>query len=338
MSTDNGFEWVEPDEIEIEDTEWAWENRIEKYGLNNVIGPEKVGKGFFNVRTLSRLTAGKLEGCYKGEPIYVAIVAYEDRKEEWAKRMQAAGADKDMWGLLKRESGEILEFNRHLKPLFKELRARQAVFVYFDQLLDHMGMQDSNNTHQVRRALAPLAYTLNEQEVGALANGHPNKRRNSSFRDRMAGSAAIYAVGRTMMYIAEHPFNSDLKVVIPSPSNHGPQASALEFRIASKHLRRPDGKVVRTGRAQIVEWFSNMTLDDLDVSSGAQTERAKRLDEELAEFLRDGAKTWSEVEERFPDHSRKVLGRAAKRSSVLISSHGPGKVSQWSLPLQQRTR
>jgi hypothetical protein len=331
MSTDNGFKVVRPGDIgEVENTEWAMENYITRVGLNAIVGPEKVGKGFWNVRTLAKLTRGTLLGCYYGIPIVVVIVAYEDRAVEWKKRMQAAGANPNMWFLLERKDGSILKFDRHLQGMLDTLQREEAVFIYFDQIYDHLNLKDSNDTSQKREAVLPLAHALNERGICGLANDHPNKKKGVSFRERFTGSAALYAVSRSAQFVADHPFDPDRRIVVPAPNNYGPISPSMEFKIVGKHIHRSDGKIVRSARAVVVEWESSMGLEDLDamVGAGPRKIRQTELQMLITSLFVDGKARGSEVMKVCHEagHSKPSIRRAAKRMGIT-------GYADWVLPL-----
>jgi hypothetical protein len=325
--TDNGFISIKPDKSLIRPTRYLWKNRISRGGLALLVGPEESGKGFLAVHLMARLTWGKLPGCYEGHPIRVEVVAYEDSKAEWNKRMDAAGADAEMWTMLEREDGSIFNLRSDLKDLITHWREEKVRFVYIDQLQDHLGVTtDSYNNKQVREALVPLHHNLDKAYITALAALHPNKRGDTA-REKVNGSIGTLAVVRSAHYVANHPDDEQVKVMVPIKNSRGPKEPALEFEIEdTSRTYRVNGRYVKCG---VIRELVPSLLGFDDLNKGG---RKNELDRGVRSLLSDGEWHWySDIHDEYP-YNYNVLRRCAGRIGADIEQVGFPARARWRLP------
>jgi hypothetical protein len=330
MSRVNGYEWYQPSKEIIQPTKYVWKNRIVRDGLSMVVGNEEVGKGFFAVWFMSRLTRGALPGVYQQKPINVEIVAYEDSEAEWAKRMDAADATQGRWGMFRSE--HIPDFREDLEQLVVHWRKHKIKFVYFDQLQDHLGLKTDNyNGKEVRNALMPLQKALTDAHVTGLATLHPNKRGESA-RERVPGAGA-FAVVRSAMYLARHPDDDETRVLFQIKNSRGPKMGALEFEIVdTPRDYRPNGRYIRTG---ILDEFrvSGLALEDV---LGSERKSAKaELDRRLKDYLVDGKwHFYSDIVQDcgLQEFNFNVLQRCCIRIGAEKRKVGYPARSQWRVP------
>lgn len=332
---DNGFRRVRADITKIRNTQWVWTNRIERVGLNLLVGSEGLGKGFFVVHLFSKLTNGNLPGCYARKKTQVAVVAHEDSGEEWDKRMDAAQADHRMWYRLERTDMGIIDFREHLEEMCVSLKKYKTNVVYFDQLQDHLGLTtEANNNKQVRNALMPLHATLTSMGICGIATMHPNKNKGGSARDKIAGASAPLQIVRTAMFMTEHPMDPEVRVVTQIKSNHGSLPESVEFEIEdTPRDYRPNGRYVKTGVIDRLR-VNSLKFEDVRYEPEHKS-KMKKLDESIREFLKDGKQhSFPELREVFPESefSYNVMNRAAKRLGVqIVRSEFQGH-TKWSLP------
>jgi hypothetical protein len=216
--------------------------------LNLMIGEEGVGKGNLVAWIGAGVTRGELEGDLLGTPHRFAIIGDEDSFNDiWTPRLEAAGANLDL--VLFTESGPNGEIDvRHDAEAIGQYVDRNDIKVlYFDQLLDNLGVVDTWKDKQVRDALAPLRRVVSEHEFAALMTMHPNKRKGS-FRDRVSGTPAFNALSRSSLLVAPHPQEPGRRLAVRAKGNYSAEPPAFEFLVEEVFI---DNKARGTARALI---------------------------------------------------------------------------------------
>jgi KaiC/GvpD/RAD55 family RecA-like ATPase len=80
----------------MEQTRWAWQDRIPLGGVTLLAGQEGSGKTTILANVLARATRGQLPGDLIGDPVGCVYATAEDsHSRTLAPRMAAAGADLD---------------------------------------------------------------------------------------------------------------------------------------------------------------------------------------------------------------------------------------------------
>lgn len=212
---------------------WAWHERVLLGYLNLQIGEEGVGKGNLTAWQAARITRGELPGNLKGTPERVVFVGDEDAWDHiWVPRLEAAGADLSRVEYIEAgPKGGALDVRTDADALRAYIEDVGVRFVYFDQLLDNLGVQtDSWKDKQVRDALAPLRGIAQATDCAMLASMHPNKR-EGTFRDMVSGTPAFNALSRSSLLVARHPHEDGRVVVVRAKGNYSAEPPAFEFRI-----------------------------------------------------------------------------------------------------------
>lgn len=277
--------------------EWAWEQRVLLGYINLVVGVEGVGKGNLIAWLLARVSRGELPGSLNGVPKRVAITGDEDSFEHiWVPRLHVAGADLDRVRYIESGRNGVLDVKEDAEPL-RDFIAQQGIAVlYFDQLLDNLGVTDSWKDKQVRDALAPLRSIVQELGVAMLATMHPNKR-GGSFRDRLSGTPAFNAMSRSSLLVAPHPNEPGRAVVVRGKGNYSAEPPAFEFRIEPCDLTvgRGKGKRYLTASRIVNERETSLRADDVLDSGGG---RSRREDSKAALARRVLSEMFADGEER----------------------------------------
>jgi hypothetical protein len=273
--------------------EWAWEQRVLLGYINLLVGVEGVGKGNLIAWILARITRGDLAGDLNGSPRSVAITGDEDSFEHiWVPRLNAAEADLER--VLYIESGKhgTLDVKADAEALRGFVADQEIAVLYFDQLLDNLGVTDNWKDKQVRDALGPLRTVVQELGVAMLATMHPNKR-GGSFRDRLSGTPAFNAMSRSSLLVAPHPSEPGRTVVIRAKGNYSAEPAAFEFRIEQSSLTPPGRGRRSITTSRIVNLReTNLRADDVLDNRNGRTRRddskaglARRV---LSEMFADG--------------------------------------------------
>lgn len=256
---------------------WAWQDRIVIGYLNLLLGNEGVGKGVLVVRLIARLTRGELPGDLRGEPVAVAVVGDEDSFDDvWTPRLHAAGADLSLVVQIERPDGGYIDLREDRERLAQAVARHRLRVVFFDQLLDNIGVGvDDWRQKPVRDALQPLRSLARELDVAALCNLHPNKR-GSSFRALVAGAPTFNALSRSSLLLAQHPEDEDVRVLVRGKGNLSRTPAAVEFRIA-EHRFDANGHEFKVPVAS-VPWTSELTVDALLEAEPKPAEHSKIAD------------------------------------------------------------
>jgi len=231
-------------------------------GLSLIIGDEGIGKGTLAAWLIARITRGELEGDLHGNPAVVGLLGDEDGWDAvWTPRLHGAGADLDRVKLIERPDGGYVELRGDRDALAHTVEAEQIKLLYFDALIDHLGLGvDDWRSKHVRDALAPLRSIARDFEIAAVGSMHPNKR-GGSFRELVSGSVAFNALSRSSLLLAKHPADDDRRVLVRGKGNLSRTPSAIEFEIEG-HRFDANGHVFDVPRA-IEFGESALIVDDL---------------------------------------------------------------------------
>jgi AAA domain len=336
MSSDNGYINVRPNLSRITNTRWVWNNRIPEGGLVEMIGEEDVGKGFYACHLVSRLTRGMLPGKYDGEPVNVQVVAYEDDKGEWDKRLAAADAEPDMWSYLEKSDGTVPDLRYEAEEIVAHWHKSKIRFVYIDQLLDHMGVTDTYHQKEVRDVLGGFHALCVKSRVTVLATMHPNKKGDSP-RARLAGSAALWQPCRSAFYLGVHPDDEAVRVLLNTKNNRAARkARTIEFQIVDTDRDfRIGGKHIRTGVVHVLTEESSLSIDDVLGQGRPKNDRSAELDRRMTDALSEnGGVPYPELkaDEYFGNFTFNSLKRSLARIGGTVTTHSPGSPSVWYLP------
>jgi hypothetical protein len=213
---------------------WAWTDRIVRGYLNLLLGNEGIGKGTLIAWLIAQLTRGGVPGDLASHPVSVAVLGDEDSFDDvWAPRLHAAGADLSQVIQVERPDGGFVNVREDKTKLAGLILERGVGLVYFDQLLDNLGVGvDDWRQKAIRDALQPLRALARELDIAVLGCLHPNKRAES-FRQLIAGAPAFNSVSRSSLLLAEHPNDENRRVLVRGKGNLSQTPTAVEFQIVS---------------------------------------------------------------------------------------------------------
>ena len=258
--------------------------------LNLLIGNEGVGKGTLITWLMGRLTHGDLPGDLYGHPVGVGVLGDEDSFDGvWVPRLHAAGADLARVVQIERPDGGFVNVREDRDKLAQVVRRHQLGVLFFDQLLDNLGVGvDDWRQKAVRDALQPLRSLARELDIAALGCLHPNKRADS-FRQLIAGAPAFNSVSRSSLLLAQHPDDEQRRVLVRGKGSLSQTPAAVEFQIAEYRFSAK-GHEFNVPLAQGFQ-VGDLTVEDLIGNPSTETEHSKVADAcEVIEALlpRDG--------------------------------------------------
>lgn len=215
------------DEVEEKETEWIIDNLIPKGEITIIFGDGGVGKGTIAYNIISALSNGN--NCFfeqngvNRKPLKVLILSSEDDIERVIKpKLCASNANMKNTVTIKSDSkylSNITIGSRELKDLI-EVNGIDVLFL--DPLQAFLEDKiDMSKRNQMRKALASL------KEIHASDNGslstiilmHSNKRENAFGRSRMADSADIWDISRSVIIVGNVDDNT--KYLSHEKSNFG---------------------------------------------------------------------------------------------------------------------
>lgn len=241
---------------------WAWHNRILIGYLNLIVGREGVGKGTLLAKLISELSKGGLEGNYWEKPISIGIIGDEDGfYDTWVPRLIGAGADLDKVWQIEQPDGGYISLTDDLDRIKEKIKEHDIHFLYFDQLLDNIGVKvDDWRGKQVRDALRPCRQIGKSMDIAVLAALHPNKS-GQTFRNMVSGTTAFNQVSRSSLLLADDPNDRTKRVLVQGKGNYSEIPAGVAFRIESeRHMINMEDHHVGV----IHDLFeSSLTVDDL---------------------------------------------------------------------------
>jgi hypothetical protein len=275
---------------------------------------------------MARIACGELPGNLLGKPGKVAIVGDEDSFDHvWTPRLKAAGADLNLVQRIKDKDGDVLDVYHDADELRRYVKEEKIVLIYFDQLLDNLGVADNNDPKQLRRAVGPLKKMAQDTNVAVLATMHPNKRAGTSFRNRISGSPAFFAIARSSLLLGPHPTKPGFVAAALGPANYATgDVEAMEFCIDGHEyeLTKPK-RTITTSRIAGIR-YTSLTRDaieaGMDAQSHSRNSKAAMAERRLAEILSDGE--WhlaADVQQQLQDEhklSEREITRATERLRI----------------------
>ena len=188
--------------VRMEQTKWAWQDRVPLGGVTLVAGQEGSGKTTIIGDVLARATRGQLQGDLYGEPVGCVYATAEDSwSRTLAPRMAAAGANMNRIYFVQVDGlNGGLSIPGDLIALVEQMRRTGSRLLVLDPLGAHLGATlDTHRDAAVRQALAPLAGYMDEICAACLGIVHWSKAPTTVALDRVNGSRAFTAAARAML-------------------------------------------------------------------------------------------------------------------------------------------
>jgi hypothetical protein len=305
-------------DIEPEEVQWLWPNRIALGKLTMISGDPGLGKSFLAVDLSARVSTGRgfPDGglCPLGDVLFATL---EDGAADTIRpRLDAHAADVNrVYHLAGVGDDDPLQLDIHIGQLQEQLEGNQGVrLLVLDPISAFMGDTDSHKNAEVRRVLGPLGRLAEEHGVAVVAINHLAKSQHKAIY-RTMGSVAFVAAARAAWIVGADPDDESRRLFLPAKNNLG-SADGLAYRITNGAVAWEDGPVF-------------MSPDDLEDDSETPRKEAK---EWLRAALADGSVPSSAIYEKAKTDgiAKKTLERAKKELGV--ESTQSGRAWTWSLP------
>jgi hypothetical protein len=300
-------------EIESKLTDWAWEAKMPRAMLSLVVGTEGLGKTAIELALIAEATRGTLPGCFKGEPVSVALLTPEDDPSRTIRpRLEAAGADLarvfDI-KMRKEKSDAGVSLPDDTAAIAQALIEKDVRIMLADPLAAMLDpKRNSWKDTDVRGALEPMVGVCQQHDITWLGTLHTNKNSSTDPRTRGIGSVGWRQVARASFVVGLDPDDADgangsARCIAHDKHNLGPWAPTRRFALetANVSIAGVPQEIVRAVLGQ-----------ECDVSA-SQMLAAEQGFEHLADRTEDRAMRWLHEQLEEGDRSVKALRDDADR-------------------------
>lgn len=213
-------------DVQPQAQEWLWPGFLPRGEIVLLEGDPDVGKTLLALDFAARVSTGRaLPDGTKPDQARAETVLYLSAEDSPSKtlrpRLEAAGADLSRI-LLPMDGGDLL-IPRDLGRLEALVAQRGIKLIIFDALNNYLAPDvNANRDQEVRRALQPLRELAEHRDLVVVGLRHFNKKQDTRALYRGAGSIALLAVARSVLAVARHPEDPELRVVLVQKGNLAP--------------------------------------------------------------------------------------------------------------------
>lgn len=272
--------------------EWMWKLYLASNKLTHFVGASTEGKSPVTLDLAARVSKGDAwpDGSENtmGPMKVVLLAAEDDLHDVIIPRLEVAGADKSMIGVMKASVNKDMTSVEMSVALDQDLKAMEEMveelgnvaLIIIDPVTNYLGKVRMNHEEEVRSILMPLSELCQRQNVCAITVGHINKRNDAAdARQRVMGAAAFLGVARQIFFFDADPEDPDKHshVIVP-------------YRIVAPSLKYKTVTAPWADEGEItdhvkVEWggVSSATFDDIGKAPSAK-DKSKLA--EAAKWLR----------------------------------------------------
>jgi hypothetical protein len=234
-----GLEIIDLGNVEPDEPDWFWPDRLFKGELNLLVGLACVGKSYFTAWLAASVTTGRpLPGAIEPTPLgSVLFLSCEDTKERITRRLVRCGGDKTKAAVIKgKAGGGMFSLVEDLPKLRAELKKRpDVVLLIVDPVTAYFGVGkiDTNKGTDVRAVLDPLSQLAQEFKLTIIGVMHLNKSTEVSALQRISGASAFGEVARAVWLVEKDksPEKKEVKYFTPLKVSDGQEPGALAWKI-----------------------------------------------------------------------------------------------------------
>lgn len=316
-------------EVERENISWLWQGRVPVGKLTLCGGDPGIGKSFLSLAIASAVTRAT---CLPGgnelpAPANVLILSAEDGLTDTIKpRLEGLGADCGRVTALRavrdaRGRSRAVSL-RDIEALELALKDKKPALTIIDPIAAYLPGVDSHKSTEVRALLAPLAELAELHRTAVLIIAHLNKSEQSKILYRVVGTIDFIAACRSVLFVGEHPEDSNLRVVVHAKTNVGPRARSVMYSL--------------DGDAFTWKGESDLTADQV-LATPANSDEKSQLEEAkdfLRTILKDSPVASGEIakQSRQAGIAERTLWRAKSALRVKADKRGEEGAWRWWLP------
>jgi putative DNA primase/helicase len=317
-------------DLEPENIEWIWPQRLARGKLSILAGDPGQGKSQISLHLAAVISKGvKWPDGGKAPKGSIVILSAEDgAADTTVPRLMAAGADRGKVHFVRgvTDKGKDRSFN--LGADIKQLgelcdRLGDVVLVVIDPITSYLGNIDSHRTGDVRAVLEPLGNWAEQARVAVLAISHPPKAAQAKAINAITGSLAFVAAARVVMVAIADPETKGRSLLLSVKINIGQSPKGLGYRIEGRTVEGSKATISTSG----IAWDDKevtLTADEA-LNSGREPGRPEKASSDAEAFLRGrlgfGAVPAKDIVEEAEAQgiSERTLRRARAKLGVLVN-------------------
>lgn len=315
-------------DVEEKEATWLIPQRMPKGQIVVLAGDGGSGKTSIWCSLAAAISSGKRvffdetpDEFFQSEPQKVLFFSSEDSLEYTLKgRLRKAGADfNNIFSVnLKNERFSDIKFNSKL--LHDLIEQVKPALVIFDPLQGFVPVDmQMGQRNAMRSCLSPLISLGEQFGVTSLIVVHTNKKQGVYGRNRIADSADVWDIARSVMIVGNVPGGNE-RYLSQEKSNYGELSQTVLFDIGENG-------------AEFVGFSDKKDADYVSVRDYERRQAPQRADAEqfVIDFLRNGKRLTADLNEAAAQEgiSKNTLSRAKtelKRKKILGSkSEGFGQ-------------
>ena len=314
-------------EVESEEIEWFWHNKIPDNAFTIISGDPGVSKSFLTVFMAAHVTTGTAWPDCPDIPVEkgsVVLFSEEDHPAKIIKpRLEAHGADVSKVFIIDGDSTkEVFDLTKHLKWLENQFEmAPNFRMVVLDPVTAYLGDINENSNTDVRSVLSPLAALAAKHGVTIIGINHHNKRQDMSYLYRGLGSTAFVAQARSVWAVVIDKDDRETRIFCPVKANYCVNPTGLKYRII-------DGALAFDPEP----WTGH--IDDMIESNNDKQFKVDNAADWLKERLGDSEVPANDIytDGEGTGYNRDLLNRAKSKINVESNKNGFGGQWTWRLP------
>ena len=248
-------------DVEVQEVEWLWPNRIPLGKLTLLAGDPGLGKSFVTVDMAARVSTGRgWPDCYElGQPVGSVIMfnCEDDLADTVLPRLNRAGGDPSkvvaLQGVMTTDAKTGQQHQRgfsldvDLPRLIEVLEAINDVrLVVIDPVSGYCGATDSHKNAAVRGMLAPMADIASKYRVAIVMVTHLSKGSGGKAVYRAMGSLGFAAASRAVWNFVKDHDDDKRRLILLAKINNSEEAAGLAYRLEDGAVCWEEAPVVMT--------------------------------------------------------------------------------------------
>lgn len=299
-------------DIEAEEMEWLWENKIPKEGVTIFVGDPETYKSTTSLYVAAQVSRGRcFPNCEKPTPRgSVLIISSEDSHSKVVlPRLMAAEANLDKIERIvevkkitlvngkkgkkkkKVERYGITDLIAEIDLLEKKIKSMPDFkLLIIDTLGSYLGSRRINDIGDTRGFMDRISELSYRHHFAAIIIHHFNKNEDASAQYRSAGSVAIRGAARAQWGFVLDPHDKDRAFMLRDKLNSSTDRTGLAFRMEEIKLSL-EGKPNWIGRCNFEDKVIHEDLSTfLSKSKSKQSPEKDRAVKWIKDYLKDGKK------------------------------------------------